>query len=516
MATAKSFTNYRNSGEKDDLFTSKSREIRTRLEVNNALPAYTTNLLSLLPPRTTSHPPTNTHTMELTIEQFFTPRRERSDNPPAPPNTPETVIAVSREGKDDDDDGDDDDDDDEMELSLVSIVDGEAGSLEPAIIDNNVSNDVFSISHFSQIPATTLPCLSPTTSPFTLTLRLLFRTPAQHGIGKIQGKMAAVGAEMLALWGYTKEHCGGNRLLHHWPQYTRYTALEEAVKLLNKAVSKSKDLACEPLKADCSPEVDLETINNILRAATSISKRAASIIRALSNQIEKSEEQIGASHMSAREKAHTKNRIIIEVDRLSKISTAAVDATSSARKRLLRKAFAVEDSNLQNTPRWKYLIIMVLGFFLIALMMLGMMTIQLREQARVGQKQSRAMIRNLQTQVFRMQTQLDNTVVNQRNDLYALEQLFQPIEVAIAQAIEVYGQRIDNIWEALGPPNANGTYYTTTNTPANFDDNPDNDIEHDEKIKELRQKLTQLRQYVLRIDLRLTKQIGRLEKKWKF
>lgn len=148
-----------------------------------------------------------------------------------------------------------------------------------------------------------------------------------------------------------------------------------------------------------------------------------------------------------------------------------------------------------------------IGQFALTLFILVMATYLIWTQHRQYQ-QLKAEIAQTQAQVVYLQSRLNNTSSLHRDEIGFLGSLFDHI----VEAGNVLGGRIDHIWESLGPPNANGTYYTVTETPEN---SCKDDVEHKMRLAELDKKVKSMERYIRRLDLRLSNELELL-REWKY
>lgn len=225
---------------------------------------------------------------------------------------------------------------------------------------------------------------------------------------------------------------------------------------------------------------------------------------AIGDTVSRIEKDMMDASLDADWELFARKQITTEIYKLFKISSSAVDAVSKARL-LLSRVLAGEDLDDQVIVCSTKPSCMTIGCLLVlALWVLVMSTLQARNQKHV-----RDGIAYNQIQFMQLQSQFYRANKLRREEMGFLGSVFDHFE----QAGNTLGERIDFIWESLGPPNANGNYYTVTET--NNELTAKDGSEQKMRLVELSYKLKALERYIKRIDLRLTNQIDILKKREK-
>jgi hypothetical protein len=85
--------------------------------------------------------------------------------------------------------------------------------------------------------------------------------------------------------------------------------------------------------------------------------------------------------------------------------------------------------------------------------------------------------------------------------------------ILVAEQAQANGVRIDNIWEALGPPNADGTYYMSGSAIDVKKQLRDMNKRVEERVQQLKKDIALTRKEWLRADVRLTARLDRVERR---
>lgn len=244
-------------------------------------------------------------------------------------------------------------------------------------------------------------------------------------------------------------------------------------------------------------------------------------------------EEIEESSLSETEKDIAKNEISREVTKIIQHSTAATNPTYAALDLLLilfypdPKDFVPKfepgkkEASKSRHWTWKALAasVAVIGMIVYALHAYGPSTIDW--EPRIAGR-----IESMRNRAWNLQTNLKDAPTAQRDDI-ELTNIMDYASVNdkmdnvgsrlqhLEEMSETHSGRIDNIWEALGPPNEDGTYYNDKT----FQPNQllEASLQENQKVmkhlvEQFNKDLAHLRKHIHRVDIRLMKELEKVKK----
>jgi hypothetical protein len=344
----------------------------------------------------------------------------------------------------------------------------------------------------------------------------------------ILGYMADVQKEMAKIDAYISQQKGQSKPLYQWAKYNSYRAISDAIRALQEKATKLEEAHL--------PEQCVKQYRRRARQfSTTISHSAVSTMAVMSDKAAICFDEIDESNLSDDGKSNAKALITCEIQKAIKYCTAAAHRTWEAFD-MLEDRLLIEDlDERKNTIILKKLISELKGrkhaskgwFWSVAPMILCAAT-----SAAIGLASSYLYCRSgfsivptstsgdttMYPQVLDL-VQRTQAVTNLTGEIYSiklqdLDQRYQEL----AAASEAHGFRIDNLVDALGPPNEDGVYYTSTSKP---DSHVPEDIrQYIQKIADdsarqsqrLHNEMEQMRKNVNRMDIRLTKRIDKVDR----
>ncbi|KAH7078457.1 hypothetical protein FB567DRAFT_596053 [Paraphoma chrysanthemicola] len=318
-------------------------------------------------------------------------------------------------------------------------------------------------------------------------------------------RLRAVDERMNDFREYIKTQRDEGKPLYQWAKYDGYSALSAAVFKLDKAtvIIKGMRLPLEGASTIFSQATDL---------STSVSQHAAYALGVMNEKTELYLEEMGTSTLSEEAKARANQLITEELKKLMEHSTHATERVWVATD-VLRKS--AHKSAHSRTWAWS-----VAGTIMTATIaaVVGIITAHVYGPAGLDLVPMSGAGSVIYNEVLAL-VQRTYAVTNLTGEFYSikLEDIDQRYK-DLAVLSESHGLRIDNLVDALGPPNENGVYY-----PSNpkIQTEPCSDTKSDaykdldgtaQQMLRLQHDLEQMRKNMNRMDIRLTRSIEKMLK----
>jgi hypothetical protein len=355
--------------------------------------------------------------------------------------------------------------------------------------------------------------------------------------------MSYVEKEMDSLRAYLETHDEDDKPLLEWPVYTRYTELHSAVAVLDRAVDglhRNGTIHSEPsthrLLAEAR-DMSLSTSKATIYAMQLMSEKTSEYAKDVEdNSLPSPTEEIASNIVACQvgklleHSTEATKSVWLAVDVIQELHNANVSMREESREAhtLKDSKGQVESFAGQNraVKKWDLKNWITLGCILCCILLTILQ--ELRHPTIFTSRRGTpdcVLAQNLYADLshayslfqksYEESTSLQQA---QHNNLIELDNRYHNLQ----GILEDQNERIDNVWEALGPPNANGTYHGTTEEAE--PQKCDCDVNVDGKLRELRAVLMQqvtrveedtarLRQNMHLADIRLSGKIRKIENK---
>jgi hypothetical protein len=315
----------------------------------------------------------------------------------------------------------------------------------------------------------------------------------------VAAAMTHVRKEMGSLWAYLEAQDEAHTPLLEWPEYTRYTELHSATAALDRAVDRlhwtsHSEASTHHLLAEAR-EMSLST-----------SKATIYGMQVMSEKVCEYAEAVNGSSLPSPTEEIASNIVACQVGKLLEFSTEATrsvwlavdmiqelhNANILKRKKSKVTGRRVEKWNLRD---WITLGCLLCCILLTILQELRHPTVFTSRRGTPDCVLAQNLYVDLSHAYGLFQKSYEQSATlqqSQHDDLIDLGQKYHDLQ----GALENQSQRIDNIWEALGPPNINGTYYSAEGPEIQ---NRDCDVNINGKLRDLRALRAVLGQQVTRV-----------------
>jgi hypothetical protein len=318
-------------------------------------------------------------------------------------------------------------------------------------------------------------------------------------VGTILSCLQEVHLQMHCLKEYIEDQNNSGKPLYQWQKYGSYWKLGEAVSNLQKATAEFKTA---PLY---SRDFIAVLIRRTTLCSTSVSQAAVDILSTINKKTGDYMEEMEGSSLSDEAKVEANAVITQETKKLLEYSTRAAEHVWRATDLLMGCKQKREDWDwLWSTTAtaMHVFIAAAVGIFTVSLFS---PTTSVRSNAVSSQvldvvQQTQA-ITNLTGEIFNVKLQdIDQRV----NDLGALS--------------EAHSLRIDNLVDGLGVPNEHGVWYVSKSQSGSNDKSCEAHLQDvsetlGRQLERQQQELEMLRKNMNRMDIRLTQDVKKLEKK---
>lgn len=342
--------------------------------------------------------------------------------------------------------------------------------------------------------------------------------------------MAEVEEAMMHFEQYIRVQNDDNKALYQWVKFDGYRSITRAIKDLDDAVAKFEPVAL--------PIAHVKMyLNRATQYSLSVSRVAVFAMGVMSDKSALCIDEIEESLLSDQGKVNAQRLITIELKKLLKHCAKATDRVYAALD-LLRKTLLIDElhknpdisvikklaeSDARLSPTRKSWLWTAAGLTLSA-MANAAISLAGAHLYRPG-----GFDLALKTNPDGMHAQvLDlvhraQAVTNLTGEIYSvkLEDLGQRYK-KLEDASESHGLRIDNLVDALGVPNDQGTYFSSTSkpTPELNCDVPDNvrsnirkiSDDADRQLERLHSEMETMRKNMHRMDIRLTKRLDKVDR----
>ncbi|KAF2709528.1 hypothetical protein K504DRAFT_406794 [Pleomassaria siparia CBS 279.74] len=347
--------------------------------------------------------------------------------------------------------------------------------------------------------------------------------------------MYEVNRQMAAFHEYIVANRSLNMPLYQWPKYDGYSEISHSSRELDKAVDHLKTREGKLQKINMPRKHASSYLDRALNFSTTTSKVTVFALQTMSSKSANCLAEIDDSKLSGSEKDAAKMEITSELSNFMENSTDATESVYSAMD-LLRKIIysameeildsAIEKQNKRGS--WKEWALLC-----ISLLSLGIASFGLYNQLSSSKFFPFVDVQGTElakgygvAEITALQSTLNDTIsaVSEANKL---DNLVTSARLKyLEETYDTTGQRIDNIWDALGPPNAIGGFDIGRQT-GNLNEKLAQgiqDVRQDvnkqlEKIQRemkqldtVRDQFVELRRYVHRVDLRLTHRLDDIVK----
>ncbi|CAN9113733.1 unnamed protein product [Alternaria alternata] len=336
---------------------------------------------------------------------------------------------------------------------------------------------------------------------------------------EVLGSMSDIEKAMFQLYEYIKVQNDSKKPLYMWATFGGYSSVNVALLDLH-------DKAIEFEEAHRLPVANARILlSRATQISLAVSQMAVFCMGVMGDKVTSCIDEVEESDLSAEGKDKAKALITKELKKLLKTCAKATDRVYVALD-LLRSSLHVEESSqnldisiikdliAESTPRKSWL----------------RSVTEVVLKTVVGAAVSIAAVQFYSTSSFDLALQTNpfgtysqvitlvqraQAVTNLTGEIYSikledLDQRYKELEAAS----ESHGLRIDNLVEALGVPNAEGTYYSSM--PKSDCEAPSSiqkiSTDADRQIQRLRSELAAMRKNIHRMDIRLMKRLDKVDR----
>lgn len=354
--------------------------------------------------------------------------------------------------------------------------------------------------------------------------------------------MASVKKGMSGLRDYVQSQSTDKDHLYEWEKYQDYETLGKAIKGLEAATEKFKKLAKEAEGMQMPRRLMTTLVQNAIMTSISVSDMAHYILRTMNSKTRHCFEEVDKSKFLDSTKTEMKDLIIQDATALLCSTTDTTRATYTSLDLLLKILHdATEFDTLEpldlGFPKSKKAaptgsLRKIVTGVLIALPLLSAFCFnpwlpptelyqRLTEQTHVQNLHLQTQINQLRDEVIKTVRAEPHMQAEELTELYGrMDALGDNIKTMEKQFQDV-GLRIDNLWEALGPPNEHGTYFDPSPNghynkepalPSSNDDQGHLQMSR-QQFKALDAEIVKLRREMHRVDIRLTREVKNIQRK---
>ncbi|KAF2643335.1 hypothetical protein P280DRAFT_505481 [Massarina eburnea CBS 473.64] len=349
---------------------------------------------------------------------------------------------------------------------------------------------------------------------------------AMSAVRDVLARMEEVEEAMIEFRDYLTTQDDQNKSFHDWARYTKYDAISDAVdKLVNTVAN---------LKSEDS--IERITSSQSLRKARIISTSISNItVAALNIMDRKTMEYVNSmdhvTHEASAADDNTRHVLMVELGKMLKYSTSATDSIWEAMDTLAKMEQArgpPKKSMLNDSWDWGKWLGLVLTILLFCSYMVFTFTNPTADsllQACARSNDLHRVVADGNANLYALlRAQGEQIEINNLIFDYQIETLRNQTNL-VSEKADANGLRIDNIWEALGPPNANGTYYShgdtrdTTIVPSDENTSKrmgaqlkDVNKKIEGSVERLKKQIEGIKKDWQRADLRLSTRLDRVER----
>ncbi|KAF1832726.1 hypothetical protein BDW02DRAFT_554104 [Decorospora gaudefroyi] len=316
--------------------------------------------------------------------------------------------------------------------------------------------------------------------------------------------MTEVQGAMVGFQNHVQKQKDDNKPLYKWTKFDGYRHISRALTCLD-----GKALNFEPIHL---PAAHVKMcLDKATHYSLSVSQIAVFAMGVMSEKTASCIDEIEESALSAEGKVNAQTRITKELKRLLKHCATATDRVYAALD-LLRQGLLIDD--------WVWTAVgLLLGAATSATIGIAVAYLYGSTDFALALK---ANPEGMHAEVLDL-VRRNQAVTNLTGEIYSikLDGVTQRCQ-ALEDASESHGLRIDNLVDALGVPNEEGTYFSTSPkaTPEQCCDVPQDIRSHIQKIADnadlqigrLHQEMQQMRKNMNRMDIRLMKRLDKVDR----
>lgn len=319
----------------------------------------------------------------------------------------------------------------------------------------------------------------------------------------ILGSLAEVESLMRQFREYIKVQEGDDKPLYQWATFPGYSRLRSAVQELDKATARFK-------RARLPLEYISASVARATESSISVSKAAAYALAVLNKKTASYMEEMETSTLSDDAKLEANAVISVQLQKLMEHSTLATERVWVATD--LLRTLKIKQGNCKDWAWSAAGTIMTAGIAAAV----AIFTAHFYGPSGFSLIPIGGHHGDMYRQVVEL-VQHTQAVTNLTGELYTMKlQDINDRYETLAAMSESHGERIDNIVDGLGPPNAEGLYYVSmpkaaTSTSSKYVDSRIRQASDDtaRQMERLQEEMQLMRKNVNRMDIRLSKGIDR-------
>ncbi|KAF2440739.1 hypothetical protein P171DRAFT_106936 [Karstenula rhodostoma CBS 690.94] len=316
--------------------------------------------------------------------------------------------------------------------------------------------------------------------------------------------MAALETEMSTFNVYVVTQHMHDKPLNMWPKYDQYPGLAAASKELEDTVKPVKMLVqSASLSKYC---IDMYTFQ-AREISIKVSNTIATVMKTMSDKTKDIETEAGLDSHASTDQDAALATIMFELAEVIKHLTPAAESTWAALN--LLEAIAAKSSLRQANKFTKIQAYLPWACCAFTAILASVAVFNGNHNAfqLPGRNDMASSIAEMQSVCGLVNKNLDFAAQIRNATLAEFNQRL----LAIEHAWQSNDERIDNVWEALGPPNAQGTYFTRDTGP---DDGRAIDTRAlKARMEKLEADALELKRQVQRAEVRTTSRLNKLERK---
>ncbi|KAF2796090.1 hypothetical protein K505DRAFT_416032 [Melanomma pulvis-pyrius CBS 109.77] len=351
-------------------------------------------------------------------------------------------------------------------------------------------------------------------------------------IDNVVKSMCEVAKQMSAFHDYILAEKGLDKPLFQWSRYPGYSNLDRATIALEKAVEKLKNTKLE--EALLLQVLASSYFDRALKFSIATSKIATCALETMNIKTATCVEEVESSSLRKKYKDIAKTAMTAELGELLKHSTAATSCVYSAMDLLQKIVYCEHDSdqsvdydNYIGQGSWKYWLLLAISLLSLGFTFFGVYEHLSPSSEFPASGTSAGTIPKgyAVVDIVALQSTLGETV-RAVAELNKLDGLATSARLKyLEEADENTGQRIDNIWDSLGPPDSSGSYeFGLHHGRLNVDlaqgiEEVRKDVKtqlgkvnHEiARLDKVNDGIIELKKHIQRVDIRLTKRIDYLK-----
>jgi hypothetical protein len=331
--------------------------------------------------------------------------------------------------------------------------------------------------------------------------------------------------------GYVMKQEASHAYLYEWRDYEGYDAIKQKTEALKGATQGLKNVAIEVDGKPPPHHIVNQLVGFGVTSSISVSRLAHYVLSTMNSRISDCFKEIDQSSFHSDQKAQAQERVIRLASTILCYTSESSGAVYNALDLLLEKFYTAEEGTFGKptsrnstrhakaspTPRRKFATWMLYGlqFLLIPALAYHWLLPNALPSVRIMPESEMANLRTEVANTMLKENELRayNATILQHG-ISALRKDVQQMQ----EQIQDQSLRIDNIWDALGPPNKDGKYdFGASHGPNDAAGFTKEDIarlrkEIDEVYTKCHKEIVELRREIHLKDIRLTSAIRRLEK----